>query len=122
MQSRPNTVLVVDDHDAFRLSVSRLLVAFGYDVIGEAADGSAAVAAFSELNPEIVLLDVQLPDFDGFEVAARIAALEGGTDAAIVLTSSRDRSDFGPLIERSPVRGFISKNELSEETLAELLG
>ncbi len=98
-----------------------MLEASGYAVVGEAADGEAAIAAAGELDPDLVLLDVQLPDLDGFEVAARIAALAGAAPA-IVLTSSRDRSDFGEAVAESPVRGFIAKSELSGKTFAELTG
>lgn len=108
--------MIVDDHPAFRTSARLLLESEGYDVVGEAGDGAEAVRAVRELSPDLVLLDLQLPDFDGFEVAQRIGA---GPD--IVLVSSRDRSDLGPLLETSDVRGFISKSELTGEALAELL-
>jgi DNA-binding NarL/FixJ family response regulator len=117
----PTSVLIVDDHPSFRASARRMLEASGYAVVGEAADGEAAIAAAGELDPDLVLLDVQLPDLDGFEVAARIAALAGAAPA-IVLTSSRDRSDFGEAVAESPARGFIAKGELSGETFAELAG
>jgi DNA-binding NarL/FixJ family response regulator len=113
------SVLIVDDHPSFRASTRRMLEASGYSVIGEAADGEAAIAAAGDLDPDLVLLDVQLPDLDGFEVAARIAAGDGATPA-IVLTSSRELSDFGDAVAESPARGFIAKSELSGETLAEL--
>ncbi|HET8955848.1 MAG TPA: response regulator transcription factor [Solirubrobacterales bacterium] len=116
----PTSVLIVDDHPSFRASARRMLEASGYAVVGEAADGAAAIAAVGELGPDLVLLDVQLPDLDGFEVAARLQAL--GTDAEIVLTSSRDRCEFGSAIEESPARGFIGKSELSGPALAELVG
>src|SRR5919199_783600 len=64
------TVLVVDDHPTFRATARALLEAEGFDVIGEAEDGASALAEIDRLQPEIVLLDVQLPDIDGFEVAA----------------------------------------------------
>ena len=115
------SVLIVDDHPSFRASARRMLEASGYSVIGEAADGEAAIAAAGSLDPDLVLLDVQLPDLDGFEVAARIAALDG-TAPVIVLTSSRERSDFGEAVAESPARGFIAKSELSGETFAELAG
>jgi DNA-binding NarL/FixJ family response regulator len=68
------TVLIVDDHAAFRASARALLQAEGFDVIGEATDGAAAVAAVAVLRPEIVLLDIQLPDLDGLPVAEQLAA------------------------------------------------
>lgn len=70
-----------------------------------------------ELHPEIVLLDVQLPDFDGFEVADRLRRLDPAPE--VILTSSRD--DYGPLIASSAARAFVRKDELSGETLASAL-
>lgn len=116
----PTSVLIVDDHPGFRASARRMLEASGYAVVGEAADGAAAIAAVGELGPDLVLLDVQLPDLDGFEVATRLRAL--GEETEIVLTSSRDRSDFGDAVDASPARGFIAKAELSGRALAELVG
>ena len=114
------TVLIVDDHPGFRSSARRLLEADGLTVVGEAADGAAALAAAAELSPEVVLLDVQLPDMDGFEVAARLS--RNGEPAAIVLTSSREDTGFGSLIRDSSARGFISKSDLSGAALRQLVG
>src|SRR5881227_1792297 len=69
-------VLIVDDHESFRSSARLLLEAEGYEVVGEAEDGAAALRAVEELSPELVLLDVQLPDVDGFDVAARLTGLD----------------------------------------------
>jgi two-component system response regulator EvgA len=115
----PVRVLIVDDHESFRSSARLLLEAEGYEVVGEAGTGAAGLSAAAELEPDVVLLDVHLPDVDGFDVAAR---LTGGEAAPrIVITSSRDASDFGPLIRRSGALGFVPKNELSGEALAALL-
>jgi len=113
------TVLVVDDHAGFRSRARMLLEADGYEVIGEAADGGTAVAESRRLAPDIVLLDVQLPDLDGFEVAERIT---GESQVAVVLTSSRDWSDSAELIERSGARGFLAKDKLSGQAIAEITG
>lgn len=113
------SVLIVDDHPTFRASARLLLSSEGYDVVGEAADGAGALRAARELRPQLILLDVQLPDFDGFEVARRLA--QEGSDAAVVLTSSRDEADFGPLVAGSGARGFVPKAELSGHALRELL-
>ncbi len=121
MSGKQQSVLVVDDHPAFRASLRRLLESEGYTVVGEAGDGIAAVRAASQLQPDVVVLDIQLPDIDGFEVADRIEAAAIDTAPAIVLVSSRDRSDFGPLLDSSRVRGFVSKAELTGEALSELL-
>src|SRR5207249_10859 len=85
------TVLIVDDHPSLRVTARALLEAEGFDVVGEAEDGAGALAAARRLRPDVVLLDVQLPDIDGFEVAARLAS--NGGRPAIVLTSSRDASE-----------------------------
>jgi CheY-like chemotaxis protein len=113
------TILVVDDHPTFRATARALLEAEGFVVIGEAEDGESALDAMERLRPEIVLLDVQLPGIDGFEVASRATALDAVPQ--IVLTSSRDASDFGSLIEESGARGFIAKDELSGAAMAALL-
>jgi len=115
----PTSVLIVDDHPSFRLSARRMLEAAGYAVVGEAEDGAAAIAAAADLDPDLVLLDVQLPDIDGFEVAARLGAAPD--PPAIVLTSTRESSDFGDAVAESPVRGFVTKGELSGEALAALI-
>ena len=113
------TVLIVDDHPSFRASARMLLESEGFDVIGEAEDGVGALEAVRNLAPQVLLLDVQLPDIDGFEVAARLTA--NGNSPAIVLTSSRDVNDLGPLGQRGGVRGFIPKSELSGSALEALL-
>src|SRR3954469_2051752 len=114
----PLSVLIVDDHPSFRASARVLLEAEGFDVIGEAADGASGIAEAQRLHPDLVLLDVQLPDIDGFDVASRLA---NGAGRAIVLVSSRDSSDFGPLVARSGARGFVPKAELSGARIHELL-
>jgi DNA-binding NarL/FixJ family response regulator len=113
------SVLIVDDHPSFRASARRVLEDAGYEVIGEAGDGASGLDAARELLPDLVLLDVQLPDVDGFEVAE---SLTGGRDAPIVvLTSSRDGSEFDDMVSRAGARGFVPKSELSGATLEELL-
>ena len=89
------TVLIVDDHPSFRAVARMMLETDGFAVVGTEEDGESGVAGTLRLEPDIVLLDVELPDIDGFEVAARLRA--AGSRAAIVLASSRDRADFGSL-------------------------
>ncbi len=113
------SVLIVDDHPGFRAQARALLVAAGYEVVGEAADGKSGVRVARDLSPDVVLLDVQLPDSTGFELVRLIA---GETDPpAIILISSRDASDYGRRIGRSGALGFICKAELSARTLAAVL-
>jgi len=113
------TVLIVDDHEAFRSSARMLLEAEGYEVVGEAQDGTSGLRAAGELHPALVLLDVHLPDVDGFDVAARLTSQESAP--RVILTSSRDAADFGPLVEQSGARGFVPKAELSGAALAAFL-
>jgi DNA-binding NarL/FixJ family response regulator len=112
-------VLIVDDHPSFRATARAVLQAEGFEVVGEAEDGASAIEAVRRLRPEVVLLDVHLPDIDGFEVTSRL--LSNGSSPAVVLTSSRDVSEFGALVERSGARGFVPKAELSGERLQALL-
>jgi DNA-binding NarL/FixJ family response regulator len=111
------SILIVDDDRRFRGIARKLLECEGFQVVGEAEDGQSALAAARELEPDVVLLDIQLPDLDGLEVAERIVA-NGGP--AVVLTSTRDESDFGPQVQQSGARGFVPKDELSAERIAKL--
>lgn len=108
----------MDDHAPFRASARRLLELEGWAVVGEAADGASALETVARVHPDLVLLDVALPDTSGFDVAERLA----GSQARIVLVSSRDPADFGARVGRSGAVGFIPKDELSGAALASLLG
>jgi DNA-binding NarL/FixJ family response regulator len=113
------TVLIVDDHAGFRDAARALLQAEGFDVVGEAVDGVEALRAVARLCPDVVLLDVQLPDLDGFAVAERLEA--AGSMTKVVLISSREAASYGPQLVRAPTRGFLDKRELSGVALARLL-
>jgi DNA-binding NarL/FixJ family response regulator len=113
------TVLIVDDHPSFRASAHAILEAEGFEVVGEAEDGESAIEAAHELHPDVVLLDVQLPDIDGFEVTRRLTS--NGSGPCVVLVSSRDAADFGPLVAGSGACGFVPKNELSGAAVTALL-
>jgi DNA-binding NarL/FixJ family response regulator len=113
------TVVIVDDHAGFRCWARALLEAEGFDVVGEAGDGASALVAVGQLHPHIILLDIQLPDIDGFEIAERLA--RAGDPPAVVLVSTRGVSAYQRRLARSPVRGFISKSELSGNALSALV-
>lgn len=111
-------VLVVDDHAGFRAAASRMLEADGWRVVGEAADGTSALSAAARLRPDLVLLDIGLPDIDGFSVADRLSEPGG---PSVVLISSRDRAAYGDRVERSAAIGFIAKGDLDGARLRRLL-
>lgn len=114
------SVLIVDDHRGFRVWARQFLEAAGYFVAGEAGDGGDAIRVAGRSRPDVVLLDVHLPDMDGFEVARRLTRADGNAPD-VVFISSREASDFGRRIIDSGALGFISKEELSGETLGSLL-
>jgi two-component system chemotaxis response regulator CheY len=112
-------LLLVDDHEWFRRLVVATLEGNGYEVIGEAATAAEAVTAAHDLRPEVVLLDIALPDGNGFDVADRLAQTE--TPPVVVLISSRPRDDYGARLARPSVAGFISKDDLTPRALSALL-
>jgi DNA-binding NarL/FixJ family response regulator len=116
----PPSVVVVDDDPSFLATVRLLLEAEGFAVVGEALTGTEGVRQAGELRPDVVLVDVSLPDIDGFEVAERVGAL--AEPPPVVLTSSREEADFGGLVAQSPARGFIGKGDITGPALAALAG
>jgi DNA-binding NarL/FixJ family response regulator len=110
------TVLIVDDHPAFRASARTMLELDGFEVVGEAEDGTSGIEQADALAPDVVLLDIALPDMSGFDVAERLAPA-----TKVVLTSSRESSDLGRRVRRSGAVGFISKDDLSGEAIRSLL-
>jgi DNA-binding NarL/FixJ family response regulator len=114
------TVLIVDDHPSFRASARTMLESEGFDVVGEATDGVTALEAVWALRPDLVLLDVQLPDMSGFDVCAALKTRDG-SPPDVILVSSRDLTDFGNLVEISGASGFIPKDELSGELVEAVL-
>ena len=118
--SMTRTVLIVDDHPSFRASARAMLESEGFHVVGEAADGAEALGAVETLEPDLVLLDVQLPDMSGFDVCSALEGRAGGRPE-VVLVSSREVDDYGHLVDMSCACGFVPKGELSGELLAALL-
>lgn len=113
------SVLVIDDNHAFREAVRQLLARGGFVVIAEAENGRDGVRQAAANRPDIAIVDVQLPDIDGFEVAEEIGGL--GLNVQVILTSSLDGADFGALVIDSPAAGFIPKAELSSAAIEALL-
>ena len=110
----------MDDHAEFREAASALLEAGGFAVVGGAADGCAALAEAARLRPDVVLLDVQLPELDGFAVAELLARMP--EPPAVVLLSSREAAAYGARVAAAPATGFLAKHDLSGEALAALVG
>ncbi len=126
MTSRPQddpdhvtTFLIVDDHQEFRREARALLEAEGLVVVGEAADGRSALAQAAALEPDVVLLDIGLPDLDGLEVASQLAGRRPAP--GVVLISSRDGATYGSRLLGSPAAGFVRKDDLSASAIGELI-
>jgi CheY-like chemotaxis protein len=115
----PRRVLIIDDNSDFRTAARQLLERHGFVVVAEAETGNGGIAKAKAHHPDLVLLDVQLPDVDGFEVAERLSQLEPPVD--VILTSSLDGADFGALVMRSSALGFVAKAELSGSAIEALL-
>jgi DNA-binding NarL/FixJ family response regulator len=117
----PPTVLIVDDHPSFRATARALLEAEGFEVVGEAASGTEALAKAAAIRPDVVLLDVQLPDLDGFAIASQLCSGDDGGAPAVILVSSRDATDYGELIPGCGARGFVAKGDLSGAAVRSIL-
>jgi DNA-binding NarL/FixJ family response regulator len=114
----PVTVVIVDDHPSFRASARALLELEGFEVVGEASDGRSGLEIAKKLKPQLVLLDVALPDTNGFDVAERLA----GGPSKVILTSSREQRDLGRRIRSTGALGFVPKDQLTGHALTALLG
>ena len=114
----PPRIVIVDDDPSFLATVRLLLEAEGFVVVGEALSGLDGIALATELDPDLVLVDVNLPDIDGFEVVERLAQESA---PPVVLTSIRSADDFGNLVQRSRARGFIAKADITGEALTGFL-
>jgi two-component system response regulator EvgA len=112
-------LLLIDDHEAFRVNAERALEAEGYDVVGTAVDGESGLRAARELQPDVVLLDVGLPDISGLEVAQRLH--DEAPTMPVVLISTHDAGDFAELARSHGARGFLTKTELSSDALARVI-
>jgi len=113
------TLLLVDDHAGFRRAARALLAADGFDVVAEAADGASALEQTARHHPAVVLLDIQLPDSDGFAVAGWLA--EVPDPPVVILISSRDATAYGDRIRDAAAAGFLTKRELRGDSIRRLL-
>jgi DNA-binding NarL/FixJ family response regulator len=112
------SILIVDDHDAFRSQARRLLERQGFAVVAEAANGSAAIEAAQRTHPDVVLLDVYLGEANGFDVAEQIH--DQVPDTTVVMTSGNDRATFASRLRHTSAAGFIPKTELTRANLEAL--
>ena len=112
-------LLIVDDDARFR-GLARMVLGSAFDVVGEAPEGESALAAVRELDPDVVLLDVNLPDTSGFELAPRLVSETGRPE--VVMTSSRDDSSYEQLAQQAGATAFLSKHDLSPSSLSQALG
>jgi CheY-like chemotaxis protein len=115
----PCRVLLVDDNADFRRAARRLLERHGFAVLAEADTGISGIERAQEHLPDLVLVDVELPDMDGFEVAERLSRLEVPVD--VILTSSLGITDFGALVAGSAALGCLPKAELCASAIEALL-
>ena len=113
------SVLVIDDHAGFRIGARMVLERGPFAVVGEAADAASGLLAAERLRPDVVLLDIVLPDADGFTVLETLLGRPAPPD--VVLMSTRDASDYGDRVARSGARGFIQKARLGVPALNDLL-
>jgi DNA-binding NarL/FixJ family response regulator len=114
-----DSVLIVDDNASFRAVARALLQAGGFRVIGEADSIAAALTSAAVTRPDVVLLDIGLPDRDGVSACADVQAVFPA--AAIVFCSVRGADQYGDAVARSPAVGFLPKSQLSAEALASIV-
>jgi DNA-binding NarL/FixJ family response regulator len=113
--------VLVDDNPEFLVAAREMLQRAGLDVVGTASTGDQALERVAELRPDVVLLDLYLGPESGFDVAHRLAELDGG-ESNVVLISTYDQQDWAELVAASPAVGFLSKADLSAEAIRSILG
>ena len=112
--------LIVDDSEAFLASAARRLAAQGLEVVGRVVSGAEALQLAERVRPDVALVDVQLGDDDGLEVARQLA--ENAHATPVILISSHSRDELGELVDESPAVGFLPKPALGADAIAKLLG
>ena len=117
----PLRTLIVDDNASFRTAARTILDGPEFRVVGEAASAGEALRRAEELDPEIILLDIDLGEDSGFAVARRLSARIDGAGAKLIMISIHPEERFADLIAESPAVGFLAKSDLAPYRLAELL-
>jgi DNA-binding NarL/FixJ family response regulator len=115
----PVRCVIVDDSSLFLEGAVELLRREGVDVVGVATDSDEAIRLVTELRPDVTLVDVDLGDEDGFELAQRLHAISGASK--VILVSTHAEEDLAHLVERSPALGFIAKTRLSAQAIHDAL-
>ena len=116
----PVRVLLVDDDEAFRMSVAQVLAQRGYDVVGQASTVAEARAGVGRLQPDALLLDVSLPDGNGVVFATELT--RDGRPPRVLLTSTDSSAVTQRLLERCGATGFVAKPDLVAVDLRSYLG
>ncbi|MBO0863716.1 MAG: response regulator transcription factor [Mycobacterium sp.] len=119
---RPIRVVIVDDNPEFLDSATRLLEHQGLSVVGVATTNTEALQHVQRLQPDVTLVDIELGEESGFEVAEKLHRQEGTVAAPVILISTHAEQDFAAMIDTNPAIGFLSKSALSSGAITEMLG
>jgi DNA-binding NarL/FixJ family response regulator len=113
--------LIVDDNAHFLAAARSLLEREGIAVVGVASSCAEAVRLAGKLRPDVALVDIDLGEESGFDVARRLAGADGAALSPVVLISAYPEGDFADLIAASPALGFLSKSDVSATSIHEVL-
>ena len=115
----PVRCVIVDDNSLFLEGAVDLLTREGLDVVGVASDGAEAIRLVTEVRPDVMLVDIDLGDEDGFDLAKRLHDISGASK--VILVSTHAEEDLAHLIDQSPALGFIAKTGLSAQAIRDTL-
>jgi DNA-binding NarL/FixJ family response regulator len=113
--------LIVDDNASFLAAARELLEDQGFDVLATANSGEVALKHVAEQRLDLALIDIDLGEESGIDVAHRIFDAMSGLAPKIILISARDESEYGDLIDSSPAVGFLAKTDLTGAAIRSLL-
>ena len=118
----PVRCLIVDDHTSFREEMHGLLVEQGLDVVGGAGSVAEGRRQIAELRPDVALIDIDLGDQSGLELARQLSEKSGQAAAPhVILISTHDETEYADLIQASSAVGFLAKSDLSAASIRRLL-